>query len=76
MFLAYAFACSSLVPHVLLFLSLAWIDGVCTPLPASESFYSVLFEIAPYVEGLFTRSKRVQGEVSVAALLFRPGKRE
>ncbi|CAN0422830.1 unnamed protein product [Laminaria digitata] len=30
---------------------------------AGESFYSVLFEIAPYVEGLFTRSKRVQGEM-------------
>eukprot|EP00752_Nemacystus_decipiens_P007834 g6999.t1 len=28
-----------------------------------ESFYSVLFEIAPPVESLFTRSKRVQGEM-------------
>ena len=30
---------------------------------SAESFYSVLFEIAPPVESLFTRSKRVQGEV-------------
>ena len=49
-------------------------DDLCPPSPppvfSLETFYSVLFEIAPTVEEMFTRSKRVQGQVGAIVTLI------